>query len=347
MPDTQTIHIDGSLGEGGGQVLRSALTLSLVTGCPFALRNIRARRAKPGLMPQHLKAVQAAAAVGRAAVEGAQLGSQFLRFTPQGVARGDYRFDIGTAGSAPLVLQTVLLPLCLADGPSHVTVTGGTHVPWSPCFHYLDLHWLRFMKRIGFQARLTMDAAGFYPPGGGCIHAAVQPVKELCALRLTRRGALRRIRGISAVANLDPSIAQRQRAQAVRRLQHLCCEIDIELVAMPAHSRGTVLLLIAEFEHSQCCYFALGERGKPAERVADEAVDGLDAFLAGDGAVDKHLADQLLLPLALAAGHSELRTASVTPHLLTNAEVVRAFLPREILIQGEPGEAGVLNIAAG
>jgi len=202
------------------------------------------------------------------------------------------------------------------------------------------------MKRLGFDARLTLEAAGFYPPGGGCIHAAVRPVNELRALRLTRRGALRRIRGISAVANLDPSIAQRQRAQAVQRLQRLSCEIDLELVVMPAHSRGTVLLLIAEFEHSQCCYFALGERGKPAERVADEAVDELDAFLTGDGAVDEHLADQLLLPLALAAGHSELRTASVTQHLLTNAEVVRAFLPREIRIEGNPGEPGVLSIAA-
>lgn len=340
------IHIDGSLGEGGGQVLRSALTLSLVTGRPVALTNVRARRAKPGLMPQHLQAVQAAAAVGRAAVEGAELGSQFLRFAPQGVAGGDYRFDIGTAGSAPLVLQTVLLPLGLADAPSRVTVTGGTHVPWSPCFHYLDLHWLRFMRRIGFQARLTMEAAGFYPPGGGCIHAAVQPVKGLNALRLTRRGALRRVHGISALANLDPSIAARQRARAMQRLQRLCCEIEIALVEMPAHSRGTVLVLVAEFEHSQCCYFALGERGKPAERVADEVVDNLDAFLAGDGAVDEHLADQLLLPLALAAGHSELRTARVTQHLLTNAEVVRAFVPREIRIEGAPGAPGVLTIAA-
>lgn len=338
------IHVDGARGEGGGQVLRSALALSILTGKAMRVTNIRARRPKPGLMAQHLKAVEAAAAVAQAAVDGARLGSQTLTFEPRGIRHGDFHFDIGTAGAASLVVQTVVVPLSAAGGASSLTVTGGTHVPWSPCFDYLDLHWLRYMRRIGFDIDLTLDVAGFYPRGGGRVRAGVRPATALSPLRLIERGNLQRIRGISGVANLDVSVGERQRRQALLRLAGRSADVAIQVVRLPAHSPGTVLLLLAEFEGSQCCYFALGARGKPAERVADEAADALDAFLATDAAVDEHLADQLILPLAGAGGVSELRTAKVTQHLLTNAEVVRMFLPVEITVRGEIGAPGALRI---
>ncbi|GIX49340.1 MAG: ribosomal subunit interface protein [Candidatus Tectimicrobiota bacterium] len=340
------LQIDGARGEGGGQILRSALTLSLLTGTPVHLINIRARRPKPGLMPQHLQAVQAAAAVGEAEVEGAFLGSQALRFVPRGRRGGTFRFDIGTAGATSLVLQTVFLPLSAAAEPSHLTLTGGTHVPWSPCHHYLELHWLPLMRRLGCDAELRLELAGFYPQGGGRVRAHIRPVARLVPLQLTVRGRLLGIRGLSAVANLDLSIAERQRLQALQRLAPYCREVDIEVVRLPARGKGTLLLLLAQFEHARCCYYALGERGKPAERVADEAVEQLLAFLHSEAAVDEFLADQLLLPLAFAPGTSELTTARVTQHLLTNAEVIRQFLPVEIDIRGALGAPGWLRLTS-
>jgi len=340
------IRIDGSHGEGGGQILRSALTLSALTGKPMRIDNIRAGRRKPGLMAQHRKAVEAAAAVSGARVEGARLGSTALTFEPRGLRSGDYRFDIGTAGSTSLVLQTILLPLAFAGGPSRVTVTGGTHVAWSPCFHYLDLYWLPCLREIGMQVGLKLARAGFYPKGGGRIEAKIDPAGSLKPLDLTHRGNLGKILILSAVANLDVDIAHRQSRQARRRLDEAGVEAAVEekIVSLPAVGKGTILLLLAEFEGSRCCYTALGERGKPAERVADEAAGAFLSFLVGDGAVDEHLADQLLLPLALVPGCSEIRTAAITGHLLTNAEVLREFLPVDIAVEGEVGRPGVVRV---
>ena len=338
------IHIDGAQGEGGGQILRSSLTLSILSGKPVSLTNIRARRPRPGLMAQHLNAVRAAAAVGKARVEGAQLHSLSLVFAPRTAGSGKFQFDIGTAGSTSLLLQTILLPLSFAPGESQVVITGGTHVPWSPCFHYLQWHWLKAMRQIGFDFDLEMDLAGFYPQGGGRICATIRPVTELKPLCLTKRGRLENIWGFSAVANLDLSIAQRQKKQALKRLEAMGVTPAIEVVRMPAHSRGTMLLLLAEFERSRCCTYALGARGKPAEQVADEAIADLEAFLATGAAVDPYLADQLILPLALASGSSELYTSRVTQHLLTNAEVLRRFLPVQVEISGEVGAPGVVLI---
>ncbi|PKO21008.1 MAG: RNA 3'-phosphate cyclase [Chloroflexi bacterium HGW-Chloroflexi-1] len=341
------IEIDGSLGEGGGQVLRSALTLAVMTGQPMRITNIRARRKKPGLQAQHLAAVNAAAAISGAEVEGAHLGASELRFQPGAVRPGDYRFDIGTAGAASLVLQTIFLPLGLAAGPSEVTIIGGTHVPWSPCFHYLDLQWLPFMHRIGFDTTLELLLAGFYPQGNGQIRARIEPIKTIAPLDLPERGGLKGIRGISAVANLDMSIAERQRKRALNRLQGRHNRIDIELLDLPARAKGTCLLLQAEFKRSSACYFGLGALGKRAEQVADEACLWLEKFLATNGAVDEYLADQLLLPLAFAEGPSEYRTAKVTPHLLTNAEIIRMFDVATIEIEDDSGKSGLVRITPG
>src|SRR5436305_1872307 len=195
------IEIDGSFGEGGGQVLRSSLALSLLTGRPFHLRNIRARRPKPGLQPQHLMSVRAAATVGQAQTRGASLHSSDLTFEPGAVKPGRYRFDIGTAGATSLVLHTVYLPLMLGqDGPSELTLTGGTHVKTSPSFHFLDRTWRAYLEAVGLRLRLEMVRPGFYPRGGGEVRAVLQPCAEVAPLRLLRRKGDVRVTGFSAVA---------------------------------------------------------------------------------------------------------------------------------------------------
>ncbi|MBM3145728.1 MAG: RNA 3'-terminal phosphate cyclase [Chloroflexi bacterium] len=341
------IQIDGSTGEGGGQVLRSSLTLSVMTGQPLRIFEIRALRKKPGLQAQHLKAVQAAAAICSASVEGAEMGATELIFRPGELTSGKFHFDIGTAGSTSLVLQTIFLPLTRANGASTVTITGGTHVPWSPCFHYLDWLWLPYLRQLGLDAELTMEQAGFYPQGGGRIRAKIQPARSIQPLTLPERGRLRQIRGVSAVANLPEDIARRQRQRVVSRLGDKYPLNDIRIVQLPAPFKGTVMLLLAEFERSQCCYFALGAPGKRAETVADEVADAIEAFMAGDGAIDQYLADQLLLPLAFADGPSAFRTSKITKHLLTNAEIIQSFLPTEIIIEGQHGEPGKVLVDVG
>lgn len=338
------VKIDGSEGEGGGQVLRTSLALSVITAIPFTITKIRSRRPRPGLLAQHLKAVEAAGTISAARVEGARPGSQLLVFEPTSIVPGDFQFDIGTAGSTSLVLQTLLSPLSFARSPSTLSVVGGTHVPWSPSFDFLAQHWLPYMRLIGFDIQLELRAAGFYPRGGGRVDAMVSPIKALAPLQLTKRGMLKRIRGISAVANLPASIAERQRAQALKRISTLSNDLEIEIRELPSPSRGAFLLLLAEFEHSQCCFCGLGARGKRAERVADEAVDELMDFLATDGGIDPYLADQILLPLALAAGVSEIRTSRVTQHLVTNAAIVKMFLPATIQIDQEIGRPGLVRI---
>ncbi len=379
------IEIDGSLGEGGGQVLRSSLTLSVLTRQPVRLTNIRARRPKPGLQPQHLAAVKAAAAISTAQVEGMFQNSTALTFAPGDVRAGDYRFDIGTAGATSLVLQTIFLPLALRNpagaglltvppaatparsetgassappaaptagagllteppSASEITLIGGTHVPWSPSFHYLDLQWLPYLRRMGFDASLELELAGFYPQGNGEVRVRIEPIDRISPLNLPERGALKSIRGISAVANLDTAIAERMRTHALHRLQGRHKGIEIETLDLPSRVKGAFLLLLAEFRYGSACYVGLGALGKRAEQVADEACLWLEKFLATHGAVDEYLADQLLLPLAFADGPSEYRTSKITPHLLTNADIIRAFGVANIEIEDDSGRSGRVRI---
>jgi RNA 3'-terminal phosphate cyclase (ATP) len=338
------IEIDASFGEGGGQILRSALALSVITGTPMRLTNIRARRPQPGLKPQHLKAVEAAAQISAARVEGSTLGSQTLIFEPLGLKGGSYAFDIGTAGSVSLLLQTIYLPLSFAAGPSRLTLTGGTHVPWSPCFHYLQWQWLPCLAAAGYHVECSLERAGFYPRGGGLLHANIVPSRHLAPLRLTERGRLLRIRGLSAVGRLDRSIAERQRSQAAERLRDLAVPLEIEVAEVPAGSPGTFIVLQAEFEGGRCCAFALGALHKRAEKVADEAVDELRADIEAGGAIDAWLADQLLLPLAFVPEESRLSVCRISQHLRTNAELLGYFLPVKVEIEGETGEPGRVRI---
>jgi RNA 3'-terminal phosphate cyclase (ATP) len=339
------IELDGSFGEGGGQILRSSLALSLVTGQPFHLRNIRARRPKPGLQPQHLMSVRAAASIGQAQLRGASLGSVDLTFEPGAVTSGKYNFAIGTAGATGLVLHTVYLPLALrGGGPSEVTFQGGTHVTTSPCFHYLDVTWRAYLASLGLPIKLKMVRPGFYPRGGGVVEAQIPACPVLRGLNLTERKAATRVTGISAVAGLPEEIARRQARRASFRLRSLELGVDIREESW-AGGPGTVLTLQLDTSPAPTLFFGLGAKGKPAERVADEAADqAMDYMNGAPAAVDAHSADQLVLPLALAEGPSQFSVAQITQHLLTNVAVIRRFIDREIVCEGEEGQPGTVTI---
>ena len=341
------LELDGSFGEGGGQILRTSLALSLVTGKAFHLRNVRARRAKPGLQPQHLMSVHAAATVGQAEAHGAALRSTDLMFTPGPVMPGTYRFDIGTAGAAGLVLQTIYLPLAWRTlAPSTITLTGGTHVKASPCFHFLDVTWKQYMKLLGLHISLKMYQPGFYPRGGGVVEVFVQPCERINSLRVTDWQKPARITGTSAVAGLPSDIAARQARRASWRLRQEGYKVDIPEERWDG-GPGTVITLELDTRPVPTLFFGLGERGKPAERVADEAVEQAQVYLSARQPVDAHSADQLVLPLALAAEASVLHVSQITQHLLTNVAIIRKFVDREIVCEGEEGKPGVVRIERG
>lgn len=338
------IELDGSHGEGGGQILRTSLALSLITGKPFHLRNIRAGRTNPGLQPQHLMSVQAAAAIGQARLLGASRGSSELTFEPGPVAAGTYHFPIGTAGATSLVLHTIYLPLALAAEPSEVTIEGGTHVKASPCFHFLDTTWRRWMQLVDVKVGLHMRRPGFYPRGGGLLQAHIAPCARLKAFAELQPAAAAEVTGFSAVAGLPEHIARRQAEHAAQRLKkELRLPVEVTQESWPG-GPGSVLALILDTAPVPTLFFALGERGKPAERVADEAVAQVVRFQhAKQPGVDEHSADQLLLPLCLAQGTSTFPVAQVSSHLLTNAAVIRRFVDCDLTIEGCEGGPGIVK----
>ncbi|OGW40990.1 MAG: RNA 3'-terminal-phosphate cyclase [Nitrospirae bacterium GWD2_57_9] len=346
--DGQSLRIDGSYGEGGGQILRTSLALSCLTGTPVEIVNIRQARSRPGLQPQHLTAVRAATVISGAVAEGAAIGSSTLRFEPGPVEGGDYSFDVseikGSAGSTSLVLQTILLPLFFAARPSTIILIGGTHVPWSPTFHYLQQVFLPFISRMQVNVDLNLEQWGWYPKGGGRVKAKVVPARELKPLVINDRGGVRRITGLSAVSNLPEDIAHRQRARTVKVLGENDIRAEIEIASGPSIGKGTLLFLLAEFENIKAGFGSLGAIGKRAETVADEASREMIDYLTSEGALDQHLADQIIPYLALAAGRSEFSTTRITRHLLTNIWVVKQFLDVDIQVEGREGEKGKITI---
>ncbi|MFN3531563.1 MAG: RNA 3'-terminal phosphate cyclase [Candidatus Brocadia sp.] len=339
------IKIDGSFGEGGGQILRTALSLSAITKRPFEIFSIRANRKIPGLSHQHLQAVNATAQICNAETIGNQLRSTDLKFYPGEVKPGTYHIDIGTAGSVSLVLQTIFYPLSLANKPSSVAIIGGTHVSHSPCIDYLSQQWLFFLKKIGFDAEIKTLKAGYYPRGGGEVLVKINPAKPQHPLRIENRGKLIQVMGMSTVSNLDINIALRQQTQAKKKLLERNIPHEISVGETPAMGKGTMLLLVGKFENSQCCYFSLGAIGKRAETVADEACNEFFSFLETNGVIDEHLADQLIIPLALTKGTSQFITPKITQHLLTNIEIVKLFLPVTVDISGNLNEEGTVKIS--
>jgi RNA 3'-terminal phosphate cyclase (ATP) len=343
------LEIDGSYGEGGGQILRTALSFSCLTGRPFRIFNIRRGRRKPGLMPQHLAAVRAAQAITDATVQGAEPGATSLSFFPQAVKGGEFQFDIGTAGSVTLLLQTLIPPLLHAGQPSTLTLTGGTHVPSSPSAHYLAEVFAPTLKRLGVEIRLTVESYGFYPRGGGKIRAHIVPTREIRPLQLTARGDLRDIAGSSVVCHLPLTIAERQRTAALATLEaildssHRLAKID--LLPVPGLGQGTFLFLRVDTETGRAGFTALGSRGKPAETVGAEAATELCHYLSTKAALDPHLADQLVPFLALGRAESAFSTSRITPHLLTNLWTANIFRPLNYRLTGQVEQPGEVTIS--
>ena len=340
------IKIDGSFGEGGGQILRTSLALSAITGEPLDIQNIRANRSKPGLRMQHLTAVNAIAKITGAEVKGAELNANQVQIIPGKPQGGCYQFNISTAGALTLVLQTIFLPLSMAEKSSSITLTGGTHVPWSPIWDYIMDCWLPLMKSLGFWGEIDLEKGGFYPRGGGKAFITIKPAETLKSFNCTDRGELLRIRGFSGVTtNLEESIVKRQKHQALRRLYTICRDSKIKTLTLQSQGKGTYVFLQPEFsKRGFACFSSLGAPGKPAEIVADEAVDELIAFLNTNGCVDPYMADQILLPLSIIPGESVFRTSRVTQHLLTNIYVIQQFLPVKITLTGKLGAPGLVNI---
>ncbi|MFB3819462.1 MAG: RNA 3'-terminal phosphate cyclase, partial [Candidatus Methylomirabilales bacterium] len=338
------VRIDGARGEGGGQLLRTALALAAIRRIPVEIHAIRARRRTPGLQAQHLTAVSALAAICGGRVEGAHLGSERLAFWPEEPRAGEYRFEIGTAGAATLVLQAILPALALAAGASRVHLTGGTHVPWSPPADYLREVLVPVLGDMGLRLGLAAPRWGFYPTGGGEIVVETPGRASLRALTRLRGPAPLRLRGVSAVANLPASIARRQADRALRRLEAAGYTAEIAEREAPAQDPGSFLLLVAEGDGPLGGFSALGRRGRRAEEVADEAVDRFLEFARTDAGCDPHLADQLVVPMALAAGTSRLTTSRVTAHLLTVLDVVGQLLGCPAQLTGEEGGPGALTL---
>jgi RNA 3'-terminal phosphate cyclase (ATP) len=342
------LRIDGSYGEGGGQILRTSLALSCVLGRAIELDNIRKARKKPGLQPQHLTAVKAAAAISNARVEGAELSSTSLRFSPGRIIGDNYSFDVaekkGSAGSTSLVLQTIMLPLCFAEQPSTITISGGTHAPWSPSFHYLRHVFLNALSRAGASVDLSLEKWGWYPIGGGKIIARIDPIRAFSSHAIIGRGKLKGVSGISAVSNLPQDIAIRQRSRALIALRQRGVDAAIEIVSAPSPGKGTFVFLLAEFDNITAGFDALGALGKRAEAVADEACRALFEYLDATGALDPHLADQIIPYCALSESASEFTTSRVTRHLLTNIWVVQQFTSAVISVEGKEGEEGRISV---
>lgn len=318
------LTIDGSRGEGGGQILRTSLALSLITGTPVRLTSIRKNRARPGLMRQHLTAVLAAAAIGRADVSGAEIGSREIVFRPTGLVPGEHTFRIGSAGSTTLVLQTVLPALLCAPLPSVLTLEGGTHNPLAPPFEFLDLAYLPLVRRMGPGVTATLERPGFYPAGGGRLQVSVRPAPALARLDLLERGAVRDRRVVAAVANLPSSIAMRELDAAAARLgwDRSCFRPS---VLKGAQGPGNVLTIAIESEHVTAVFTGFGEKGVPAEAVAAQAAAEALTYLEADVPVSAHLADQLLLPMALAGGGS-FRTVALSSHTTTQLGLLEQLL---------------------
>jgi RNA 3'-terminal phosphate cyclase (ATP) len=325
------ISIDGSFGEGGGQILRTALGLSLFTGQPFRIEKIRAGRRNPGLLRQHLTAVKAAAKIGQAEAPGAHIGSTQLTFTPGRVAHGHYHFAVGTAGSATLVLQTVLPALLTSDDQdlqTHLTLEGGTHNPFAPPFDFLAKAFLPLLERMGARIEARLERYGFYPAGGGRFEIAITPVKKLEPIELNERGAILDRRATALVANLPRSIAERELGVIHKKLSWPHDWLKAESITN-SPGPGNIVTLEIESENVIEIFTGFGERGVAAEAVADQAVIAARRYLASDVAVGEHLADQMLLPMALARGGS-FTTVPPSRHTTTNIEIIRKFLDVKI-----------------
>jgi RNA 3'-terminal phosphate cyclase (ATP) len=327
------IRIDGSTGEGGGQMLRSALSLSLVTGKAFRMENIRAKREKPGLLRQHLTAVLAACEIASAQAEGATLGSKILTFTPGSVQSGSYRFAVGTAGSGTLVFQTILPALMTARGRSEIIIEGGTHNMQAPPLDFLQKAFLSVINRLGPKVEICFEKYGFYPAGGGRFTATIEPCDRLSTIQLVERGEIERRGAVAIVANLPRNIAQRETDTIVKLLNW---DAQSTQIVETRNSVGPGNIVLIELTSSNVTevFCGFGRIGASAESVASEAADAVRSYLVSGAVAGEHLTDQLLLPFALAGGGA-FTAEKLNLHSRTNMEIIRCFLPVDFLTTQE------------
>ena len=336
------IDVDGSMMEGGGQLLRMAITYSAVMGTPVRVRNIRAGRRQPGLRPQHLTTLKAVAEICDADARGLSLGSKEVEFKPRPPRGGVYDFDIGTAGSISLLLRCVAPIAAFASSPARLRVRGGTAVRWSPPVLILDRVVWEALRQMGFKGELTVRREGFYPRGGGLVEAAISPLERLRPFVAGRPERVKLVRGVSLCGRLPEHVAARQAraAEAVLREAGYRAEVEHRVVAgrEAPLSPGSLICLWAETEpRTFMGADALGERGKPAERVGAEAAESLVDQLRTGAAVDLHTADSLVLWCSLADGESSCKTSRLTMHTETAIELARIITGAQFKVEGELG----------
>ncbi|MGC3971144.1 MAG: RNA 3'-terminal phosphate cyclase [Pirellulales bacterium] len=336
------ITIDGSEGEGGGQVVRNACALSLVTGQPFRITNIRGRREKPGLMRQHLTAIEAACAIGGAECDGLAIGSGEIAFRPGAIRAGDYRFAIGTAGSTGLVLQTVLVPLLLADGPSRLVIEGGTHAMTAPPFDFIERVFLPVLNRMGPRVEARLIRHGFYPRGGGRIEIDIQPA-PVAPVDCLERGPLTHVSATACIAGLPFDIADRE-LKTVRKYLDWPEEAFAVRQLPESLGPGNVLLLEARFEKAAEIVTGFGKLGTSGELLAKTAAQRMAGYLASEAFAGPYLADQLLLPFALAGGGS-FTTVKPSQHMLTAIEIIALFTGRRFTIAQQANGTHLVTLA--
>ncbi|MHC5609676.1 MAG: RNA 3'-terminal phosphate cyclase [Nostoc sp.] len=348
------IEIDGSYGEGGGQVLRTSLSLAAITGEPIRISGIRAGRKKPGLAAQHLTAVRAAARICNAQLRGDGLGSMLLEFIPgSAVQAGIYTFDVskaqvgGSAGAIALVLQTILLPLALASGNSQVTLKGGTHVNFSPTVTYIEQVYLPILQRMGVKAQVKLGAWGWFPQGGGEVELQVSGGSQLGGINLLERGELEQVRGLAVVTELPSHIPQRMANRAENLLRKAHLKVAIQTLRERGVAPGAGIFLTAEYQNSLTGFGGFGRLRLSAETVAEIACQQLLEFHHTGAAIDEHLADQLLLPAALASQESQYSAAEVSRHLTTNAAVIEQFGLAQIRVNEAEKIVSVIPVIGG
>lgn len=336
------IEIDGSEGEGGGQIVRNACALSLVTGQPFRITNVRGKRPKPGLMRQHVTAIEAALAIGGAHAEGVAVGSSEITFTPGRIVPGDYHFAVGTAGSTGLVLQTLLMPLLLADAPSRLVLEGGTHNMMAPPFEFVAKSFVPIVRRMGANLELRLTRHGFYPRGGGRIEVDIQPGK-LSPIDCLERGPLKSVSGMALFAGLPFDIAERE-LKTARSFLPDWPEDAFAVRQLPDdQGPGNALLLEAAFDNVTEIVTGFGKLGVSAESLARTAAHRMAGFMATAAFAGPYLADQLLLPFALAGGGS-FTTVKLSEHSLTAADIIERFTGRRCVFELRDGEANLMTI---
>ncbi len=334
------ITIDGSLGEGGGQILRTSLALAAITGTPVRIERIRARRPKPGLQRQHLVAVQAAARACNGQLEGAELNSRAITFTPQAPCAGTHVFDIGSAGSTTLVLQTVLPILLCADGPSSLLIRGGTHNCMAPPVEFLQESFLPVLHRCGVSATVELQRHGFHPAGGGAIRATIQPWQAKASLDLMERGKAIGRHAEVLLANLPAHVASRE-SQAIKHGLHWSHQ-EVDEHEVSADGPGNAVIARLRHANVTAVFTAFGELRRSAEQVALDCVKQVRRHSESEAPVCEHLADQLLLPLAIGAG-GRFRTVKPSEHTLTNAAIIARFLGEVVSITAD-GDASLVTV---